>query len=39
MPITFAVKIVKLKISMAIVSSVTLTSIQGYKCVSNWTIF
>ena len=40
MPITCAVKIVRLKVySMTIASPMTLTLIQGHKFVSNLTIF
>ena len=35
MPIKFAVKIVRLKVYMAIASPMTLKFIQGHKCVSN----
>ena len=37
MPIEFAVKVVRLKVHMAIVSPMTLTFIQGHKFVSNLT--
>ena len=37
MPIKFAVKIVRLKVYMTIVSPITLTFKQGHKCVSNLT--
>ena len=33
MPIKFAVKIVRLKVNMTIASLLTLTFIQGHKCV------
>ena len=36
--ITFAVKIVRLKVYMTIAHSITLT-LQGHKCASNWTTF
>ena len=39
MHIKFAVKIVRLKVSMTIASLMILTFIQGHKCVSNLTIF
>ena len=39
MPTTFAVKIVRLKVYMTIASPMTLTFIQGHKCVSNLTTF
>ena len=39
MPIKFAMKIVQLKVYMTNASPMTLTSIQGHKCVSNWIIF
>ena len=35
MPIKFAVKTVRLKVHITIASQMTLTFIQGYKCVSN----
>ena len=35
MPTKFAVKIVRLKVKMTISSPMTLTFIQGHKCVSN----
>ena len=38
-PITFAVKIVWLKVYMSIASPMTLTFIQGHKCVSNLDYF
>ena len=37
--IKFAVKIVRLKFYMTIASPMTLTFIQGHKCVSNVTTF
>ena len=39
MPIKFAVKIVRLKVYMTMASPMTLTIIQGHKCVSNLTTF
>ena len=39
MPITFAVKIVRLKVYMTTTSPMTVTFIQGHKCVSNVTTF
>ena len=39
MPITFTVKIVRLKVYMTITSPIILTFIQGHKCVSNVTTF
>ena len=39
MPIPFAVTIVRLKVCTTIASPLTLTSIQGHKCVSNLTTF
>ena len=39
MPIKFALEIVRLKVSMTIASPMTLTCIQGHKCVSNLTTF
>ena len=41
MPITFAVKIVQLKVYkiMTIASPMTLTFIQAHKCIANLTIF
>ena len=39
MPIKFAVKIVRLKVYMTIASLMTLTFIQGHKCISNLTTF
>ena len=39
MLITFAVKIVRLKLYMTIASPIKLTFIQGHKCVSNLTTF
>ena len=36
-PIKYAVKIVRLKVYMIIASLLTVTFIQGHKCVSNWT--
>ena len=39
MPINFAVKIVRLKVYMTIASPITVSFIQGHKCVSNLTTF
>ena len=39
MPTKFAVKIVRLKVYMTIASPMTLTLIEGHKCVSNFTTF
>ena len=39
MPIKFAAKMVRLKVYMTITNPMTLTFIQDYKCVSNWTTF
>ena len=39
MPIGFAMKIVRLKVYMTIANPMTLTFIQGHKCVSNLTTF
>ena len=39
MPIKFAVKIVRLQVCTTIASPMTLTFIQGHKCVTNWTTF
>ena len=39
MPTTFAVQIVRLKVHMTIAGPMTLTFIQGHKCVSNLTTF
>ena len=39
LPITFAVKIVRLKVNMTIASPVTVTFIEGHKYVLKLTIF
>ena len=39
MPITFALRIVRLKVYMTIVSPIFLTFIQGHMCVANLTTF
>ena len=39
MPIKFAVKIIRLKVHTTIAGPITLTFIQGHKCVSNLTTF
>ena len=39
MPINFAVKIVRLRVYMTIASLMTLTFIQGHKCIQTWLLF
>ena len=39
MPFKFAVKIVRLKVYLTIAKLMTLTFIEGYKCISDLTTF